>query len=79
MYKWERTLTLRLSTYIQPSPKRLMEETFRITDNIVLPIHIFISSRTALGPMQPPIRWAPGVMRQEREADHTLPTTAEVK
>jgi hypothetical protein len=43
-----------------------------------------ISSRPALGYTQPPIKWLPGalprgVMRQGREADHSPPTSAEVK
>jgi hypothetical protein len=42
------------------------------------------SSRLALGPTQPPIQWVPGVLspgvkRQGREADHSPPTSAEVK
>jgi hypothetical protein len=42
------------------------------------------SSRPALGPIQPPIQWAPGalspgVKRQGREDDHSPPTSAEVK
>jgi hypothetical protein len=42
------------------------------------------SSRLALGSTQPPIQWVPGalspvVKRQGREADHSLPTTAEFK
>jgi hypothetical protein len=41
-------------------------------------------SRTALGPTQPPIKWVPGalslgVKRPGREADHSLPSSAEVK
>jgi hypothetical protein len=40
--------------------------------------------RTALGPTQPPIQWVPGafslgVKRQRREADHSPPSSAEVK
>jgi hypothetical protein len=40
--------------------------------------------RTALGPTQPPIQWARGVLslgvkRPEREADHSHPSSAEVK
>jgi hypothetical protein len=43
-----------------------------------------IASRKALEPTQPPIQWAPrtlslGVKRPVREADHSLPCTAEVK
>jgi hypothetical protein len=46
--------------------------------------HFTTASRTALGPTQPPIQWVPGalslgVKRQAREADHSLPSSAEVK
>jgi hypothetical protein len=42
------------------------------------------SSRSALGPTQPPVQWvqgalSTGVKRQEREADHSSPASAEVK
>jgi hypothetical protein len=42
------------------------------------------SSRQALGPTQPPIQWAQGALstgikRPGREADHSPPTSAEVK
>jgi hypothetical protein len=42
------------------------------------------ASRTALGPTQPPIQWVPGALslglkRQGREADHSPPSSAEVK
>jgi hypothetical protein len=42
------------------------------------------ASRTALGPTQPPIQWVPGalslgVKRPRREADHSPPSSAEVK
>jgi hypothetical protein len=41
-------------------------------------------SRPALGPTQPPIQWIPGnlfpgLKRGERETDHSLPSSAEVK
>jgi hypothetical protein len=41
-------------------------------------------SRPALGPTQPPIQWVPGalslgVKRPGREADHSLPSSAEIK
>jgi hypothetical protein len=43
-----------------------------------------ITFRQALGPTQPPIQWVPGpvslvVKRAEREADHSLPSSAEFK
>jgi hypothetical protein len=42
------------------------------------------ASRMALGPTQPPIQWVPGslslgVRRPGREADHSLPSSTEVK
>jgi hypothetical protein len=50
-----------------------------------LGIFLFITaSRTALVPTQPRIQWVPGalslgVKRPGREADHSLPSSAEVK
>jgi len=42
------------------------------------------ASTTALGPTQPPIQWVPGaislqVERPGREADHSPPSSAEIK
>jgi hypothetical protein len=42
------------------------------------------SSRPALGSTQPPVQWvpgalSPGIKQQGREADHSPPTSAEVK
>jgi hypothetical protein len=42
------------------------------------------TSRPSLGPTQPPIHWVPGAIslrlkRQGREADHSPPSSAEVK
>jgi hypothetical protein len=42
------------------------------------------ASRPVLGPTQPPIQWVPGVLSLEvkrpgREADHSPPSSAEVK
>jgi hypothetical protein len=42
------------------------------------------ASRTALGPTQPPIQWVPealslGIKRLGREADHSPPSSVEVK
>jgi hypothetical protein len=50
-----------------------------------LGIYLFTTvSRTALGPTQPPIKWVPGtlslgVKRPGHEADHSPPSSAEVK
>jgi hypothetical protein len=46
--------------------------------------YFFISSKAALGPIQPPTQWvqgalSQGVKRPRREADRSPPTTAEVK
>jgi hypothetical protein len=45
---------------------------------------ISVASRTALMPTQPPIQWVPGalslaVKRPGREADHSPPSSAEIK
>jgi hypothetical protein len=48
-------------------------------------IYLFTTaSRPALGPTQPPLQWVPGatslgVKRPGREADHSLPSSADVK
>jgi hypothetical protein len=49
-----------------------------------LGIFLFIASRTALGPTQPPMQWVSGapslwIRRPGREADHSPPSSAEVK
>jgi hypothetical protein len=55
--------------------------------NIGTGLGIFLfttASRTALGPTQPPIQWVPGALslglkRPGRKADHSPPSSAEVK
>jgi hypothetical protein len=42
-------------------------------------LHFTTSSKSALGPTQPSIQWIPRVKRQGREADHSSPTSSEVK
>jgi hypothetical protein len=47
-------------------------------------IFLFDAVSRALGPAQPPIKWVPGalslgVKRPGREADHSSPSSAEVK
>jgi hypothetical protein len=45
-----------------------------------LGIYLFTTaSRPALGPTQPPIQWVPGSLSLRREADHSPPSSAEVK
>jgi hypothetical protein len=54
---------------------------------VVAYVGIFLfttASRTALGPTQPPVQWIPGSLslglkRPGHEADHSLPSSAEVK
>jgi hypothetical protein len=53
--------------------------------NIMMGIFLFTTaSRRALGPTQPLIQWVPGVLslgvkRPGREADHSPPSSVEVK
>jgi hypothetical protein len=56
----------------------------RVRFSAVLGIFLFTVSRTVLRPTQPPIQWVPGalslgVKRPGREADHSPPSSAEVK
>jgi hypothetical protein len=51
---------------------------------IGLGIFLFTASRPCMGPTQPPIQWVPGVLslgvsRPGCEADHSPPSSAEVK
>jgi hypothetical protein len=56
-----------------------------VSKNIQCKISIFsTASRPTLGLTQPPIQWVPGalllrVKRQVREADHSPPSSVEVK
>jgi hypothetical protein len=52
--------------------------------NLIYVIDVTTMSRTALGLTQPPIQWLPGalflrVKRPGREADHSPPSSTEVK
>jgi hypothetical protein len=40
---------------------------------------LFTSIRPVLGPIEPPFQWVPGGKAAGTEADHRLPTSAEVK
>jgi hypothetical protein len=40
---------------------------------------VSMSSRPVLGPTQSPIQWVPGLKRPRREAEHSHPSSAEVK
>jgi hypothetical protein len=42
-------------------------------------VPVLVGSRSALGSTQPPIQWVPGALSPGREADHSPPTSAEVK
>jgi hypothetical protein len=42
-------------------------------------IFLFTASRPALGSTQPPIQWVTEALSPGREADHSLPSIAEVK
>jgi hypothetical protein len=39
----------------------------------------FVKSKPALRPIILPIQWVPGIKRLRREADHSLPSSTEVK
>jgi hypothetical protein len=61
----------------------LKKENFSYLSNLYHFLFI-TASRTALGPTQPPIQWVPGafslgVKWLGREADHSSPSSAEVK
>jgi hypothetical protein len=74
-------------------PANFVNSTSALYDNINITIKIeskteygthTTASRTALGPTQSPIQWVSGslslrVKRPEREADHSPPSSAEVK
>jgi hypothetical protein len=52
--------------------------------NKILSLPITTASRTALEPTQPPIQWVPGALslgikQPWREADHSPPSSADVK
>jgi hypothetical protein len=58
---------------------------FAMYEGVFLGSFLFTTaSRTALGPTQPPIQWVPGALflglkRPGREADHSPPSSAEIK
>jgi hypothetical protein len=59
--------------------------TARFAYDVTLIIVYTSVSRPALGPTQPPVQWVPGVLspgvkaRPGRDADHSLPSSAEVE
>jgi hypothetical protein len=63
--------------------KRTVDDRKELTEVLEMTL-IHPSSRTALGPTQPPIQWVPGalslcVKRTGREVDHSPPSSAEVE
>jgi hypothetical protein len=77
----------RKCAYVYPSFQRLEldDRVFRVRFPAGVGIFLFTTaSRTAPGPTQPPIQWVQGavslgVKRPGREADHSPPSSAEVK
>jgi hypothetical protein len=79
------------NSLVMPYPKLLTK--FTLLRSIYFAEHfalerIFLlapASRPALGPTQPPVQWVPGVLspggkaRPGRDADHSPPSSAEVK
>jgi hypothetical protein len=59
-------------------------EQFRYNVDFKINTALITASRTGVGPTQPPIQWVTGalslgVKRPGREADHSPPSSAEVK
>jgi hypothetical protein len=58
---------------------------YGLDDRGSFPVFPFVTAcRPALGPTQPPVQWVPGVVyrgvkRSGREADHSPPSSVEVK
>jgi hypothetical protein len=57
---------------------------YGLDDRKVKNFHFSMSSRPAVGPTQPPIQWvsgalSPGIKLPGHEADHSPPTSTEVK
>jgi hypothetical protein len=80
LYNFEPRQLSRYSDWLRAGRPRCRSSSPRKVKNFLFST----SSRPTVGPTQPHIQWvpgplSPGVKRQGREADHSPPTSAEVK